>query len=187
MITVNGQYPGPVLEANWGDDVEVKVCNHLPDNGTSIHWHGIRQYYTNYADGATSQTECPIAPGDCHTYKWKATQHGSSWYHSHYSLQYGEGLLGPIVIHGPHTADWDIDLGPFLMNDYYHDSVFNIAQRPLVKTIGIPPVAVNGVINGKNNYNNKGQREELKFTKGKKHLLRLANVGSEVTFRFSVD
>ncbi|CCC05657.1 hypothetical protein SMACR_09721 [Sordaria macrospora] len=62
LITVNGQYPGPLLEANWGDDVEVKVCNHLPDNGTSIHWHGIRQFYTNYADGATSQTECPIAP-----------------------------------------------------------------------------------------------------------------------------
>lgn len=187
LITVNGQYPGPLIEANWGDDVEVKVCNHLPDNGTSIHWHGIRQFYTNYADGVTSQTECPIAPGDCHTYKWKATQHGSSWYHSHYSIQYSEGLLGPILIHGPSTADWDVDLGHFLLQDYYHDSVFDIAQRPLVKSLGIPPIAVNGLINGKNNYKKGGQREQLKFTKGKKHLLRLANVGSEVTFRFSVD
>jgi FtsP/CotA-like multicopper oxidase with cupredoxin domain len=32
-------------------------------------------------------TQCPIAPGDSYTYKFHARQHGTSWYHSHYSLQ----------------------------------------------------------------------------------------------------
>jgi FtsP/CotA-like multicopper oxidase with cupredoxin domain len=187
MMVVNGQYPGPTIEANWGDNVEVQVCNHLPLNGTGFHFHGVRQLNTNYADGATSQTECPIAPGRCHTYKWKATQHGSSWYHSHYSIQYADGVLGPIIIHGPSTANWDIDLGPLFMTDYYHDSVFDIAQRPLVKTLGIPPIAVNGLMNGQNVHDDGGKRHELQFTPGKKHLLRLVNTGSEVTFRFGID
>jgi len=189
MMTVNGQYPGPKIEANWGDNVEVTVCNKLPLNGTSIHFHGLRQLNTNYADGATSQTECPIAPNDCHTYKWKATQHGSSWYHSHYSIQYADGVLGPIVIHGPSTANWDIDLGPVLLTDHYHESVFELASRPIVKVLGIPPVSPSGLINGKNEYRKStgGSRFELNFSQGKKHLLRLVNTGSEVTFRFAVD
>lgn len=104
-MTVNGQYPGLMMEANWGDDVEVRVCNRLTSNGTGIHFHGPRQLNTNYADGTVSQTECAPAPGDCHTYRWKATQRGTSWYHSHYSVQYVDGVVGPIVIHGPSTAD----------------------------------------------------------------------------------
>ncbi|KAI0396002.1 Cupredoxin [Xylariaceae sp. FL0594] len=187
MMVVNGQYPGPTIEANWGDNVEVRVCNYLPLNGTGIHFHGIRQLNTNYADGAVSQTECPISPGDCHTYRWKATQHGTTWYHSHYSIQYGDGLLGPIVIHGPSTANWDVDLGPLLITDHYHDSVFELARRPLVEGLGIPPVSPNGLMNGKNTYGLHGERLELKFTKGKKHLLRLVNTGSELTFRFGID
>ncbi|KAK4443526.1 Cupredoxin [Podospora aff. communis PSN243] len=187
MMTVNGQYPGPTITANWGDNVHVRVCNHLPSNGTSIHFHGIRQLHTNYADGATSQTECPIAPGDCHTYRWKATQHGTGWYHSHYSIQYADGVLGPIVIHGPKTADYDIDLGPLLLTDHYHASVFELATRPLVKSLGIPPVAINGLINGKNIHHSSGSRHEIVFTPGRKHLLRLVNTGSEVTFRFAID
>ncbi|KAK0628829.1 Cupredoxin [Bombardia bombarda] len=187
MMVVNGQYPGPTIEGNWGDTISVRVCNSLPTNGTGIHFHGVRQLNTNYADGTISQTECPIAPGDCHTYVWQATQYGSSWYHSHYSLQYGEGLLGPIVIHGPNTANYDIDLGPVLIQDYYHESVFALAAQPLTYILGVPPVAVNGLINGKNNYSGSGKRAELHFTPGKKHLLRLVNTGSEMIFRFGID
>jgi hypothetical protein len=42
MILVNGQFPGPTIEANWGDIIEVSVKNLItgPDEGTAIHWHG---------------------------------------------------------------------------------------------------------------------------------------------------
>ena len=69
MMTVNGQYPGPTIEANRGDNIQVRVCNRLTTNGTGIHFHGVRQLNTNFADGTVSQTECPIAPADCHTYR----------------------------------------------------------------------------------------------------------------------
>ena len=45
MIVVNGAYPGPTLEANWGDWVEVTVHNQL-EEGTAVHWHGLLQQNT---------------------------------------------------------------------------------------------------------------------------------------------
>lgn len=68
--------PGPTIFADWGDIVTVHVTNNLVDskNGTSIHWHGIRQNYTNDQDGVVSITQCPTAPEDTITYTWRATQ-----------------------------------------------------------------------------------------------------------------
>jgi hypothetical protein len=97
----NATYPGPWLQACWGDTVEITVSNNLSYNGTSIHWHGIRQNQTMHMDGVNGITQCPIAPNDTFVYKWNATQYGSSWYHSHYSLQYADGMVGPIVSCSP--------------------------------------------------------------------------------------
>src|SRR5947207_2148172 len=47
----------------------------------------------------TGWTKCPIAPNKTFVYRWNTTQYGSSWYHSHYSVQYPDGLLGPMVSH----------------------------------------------------------------------------------------
>src|ERR1700733_12428337 len=66
-------------------------------NGTSVHWHGIRQNQTMHMDGVNGITQCPIAPNDSFTYSWNATQYGTSWYHSHYSVQYADGAHAPIV------------------------------------------------------------------------------------------
>jgi len=50
-----------------------------------------------HMDGVNGITQCPIAPGSSFTYEWKVMQYGSSWYHSHYSEQYADGAVGPIV------------------------------------------------------------------------------------------
>ena len=63
---------------------------------------------------------CPIAPGKTFTYTFQAELYGSTWYHSHYSTQYASGLTGPIVIYGPKNEQYDLDLGPVLVNDWYH-------------------------------------------------------------------
>lgn len=39
-FAINGQVPGPVIECNWGDILQVTVHNQLQDNSTTIHWHG---------------------------------------------------------------------------------------------------------------------------------------------------
>ena len=50
-----------------------------------------------HMDGVNGITQCPIMPQDYFTYSWKATQYGSTWYHSHYTVQYADGMQGPIV------------------------------------------------------------------------------------------
>ena len=62
-LTVNGSFPGPTIEANWGDTVKIHLVNSLTNNGTSLHFHGIRQNWTNHMDGVASITQCPVAPG----------------------------------------------------------------------------------------------------------------------------
>lgn len=39
VYLVNGQQPGPLIEVDEGDDIEVFVTNELPVE-TTIHWHG---------------------------------------------------------------------------------------------------------------------------------------------------
>jgi FtsP/CotA-like multicopper oxidase with cupredoxin domain len=56
-----GQYPGPIIEVNQGDEVIVNVKNNLAQP-TSIHWKGLFQFGTNYFDGLAGVTECGI-PG----------------------------------------------------------------------------------------------------------------------------
>ena len=121
----NGQYPGPWIEACWGDELEVTVKNDLQYNGTTIHWHGVRQLHSMQMDGVNGVTQCPIAPNESYTYRFNVTQYGSSWYHSHYSLQYPDGLAGPMTFHGPSAANYEEALPPFLISDWSHNSAFH--------------------------------------------------------------
>lgn len=57
-VLINGQYPGPTLYANWGDTFRIQVRNMMQHNGTSIHWHGLRQLGSNIQDGVNGITEC---------------------------------------------------------------------------------------------------------------------------------
>lgn len=79
VFAVNGQYPGPTIYADWGDVINVTVTNKLQANGTSIHFHGIRQYLSNQQDGVPGITQCPLAPNQSKSYVFKATQFGTSW------------------------------------------------------------------------------------------------------------
>jgi len=59
VILINGQFPGPTIEANWGDTIEVTVSNQItgPEEGTSLHWHGLLQTGTPYEDGVPGVTQ----------------------------------------------------------------------------------------------------------------------------------
>lgn len=56
-LLVNGQLPGPLIEANWGDTVEVTVNNKMQNNGTTIHFHGIRQLNNSEYDGELTSSQ----------------------------------------------------------------------------------------------------------------------------------
>lgn len=183
---INGQYPGPKIEANWGDMLEITVVNKLQNNGTSIHWHGFQQKQSNVQDGVGGVTECPLAPGDSKTYRFQATSYGSSWYHSHFSGQYGEGVYGPMVINGPTSANYDTDLGTVMISDYYPLTAFQ--EEYFASRFG-PPSATNYLLNGMNVKvdGSAGQRAKFTFTPGKKHKLRLINTSTDHHFKVQID
>ncbi|ETS76617.1 hypothetical protein PFICI_12004 [Pestalotiopsis fici W106-1] len=193
----NGSLPGPTIEANWGDEVVIHVTNAIPDNGTAIHWHGIRQLNTNHHDGVPGVTQCPISPGETVTYRWRATQYGTTWYHSHFSLQLAEGLYGPIVIHGPATADYDVDVGAVMIQDWSHVSAFEVWEETQRKIALYQPVAENGLINGLNPFDCDGstdaacigtsERYEINFEQGKKYLLRIVGIQADGWMKFTID
>ena len=119
--------PGPMIQASWGDTVIVHVNNKLPaasHNGTTIHFHGIRQNGTNEMDGVPSITQCPLAPGESQTYTWVASSYGSSWWHAHYALQTYEGIFGPMIIDGPVQAGYEDAVDQMvLLQDWSEETV----------------------------------------------------------------
>ncbi|KAK1587881.1 hypothetical protein Q3G72_017842 [Acer saccharum] len=83
IVTVNGKFPGPTIVAREDDTVLIKVVNHVKYN-VSIHWHGIRQLRTGWADGPAYITQCPIQPGQIYMYNFTLTgQRGTLWWHAH--------------------------------------------------------------------------------------------------------
>ncbi|KAH8588081.1 multicopper oxidase-domain-containing protein [Bisporella sp. PMI_857] len=193
---INGTFPGPLIEACWGDRVHITVINDLNLNGTSIHWHGIRQNQTMHMDGVNGVTQCPMAPGDQFTYSWNATQYGSSWYHSHYSVQYADGVQAPITIHGPSSANYDTAIEPLIMTDWGHNSAF---QQIYTFTADLPSILLNGLGNitrwnaSEGIFPSTPRPYEVLFKRscssGKpcRYLLRIINTSFSTSFIFSID
>lgn len=205
VLLINGQFPAPKLEANWGDTFEVTVNNKItgPEEGTALHWHGLLQRDTPWFDGVPSVQQCPIAPGKSMTYTFKADLYGTSWYHSHYSAQYAGGLAGAMIIYGPKNRAYDIDVGPVMLSDWYHAEYFDLVEKVMGDPAAGRPsqpqqFSDNNLINGKMDYDCSKAPEgvsctpnagiaKFQFTQGKVHRLRLINPGSEGTQRFRID
>ncbi|KAG6854092.1 hypothetical protein C0991_010506 [Blastosporella zonata] len=107
-VLAGGTFPGPAIVGKKGDRFIINVTNSLTDErmlrSTSIHWHGIFQNGTNYADGPAMVTQCPILPNNSFVYDFNVyDQAGTFWYHSHYSTQYCDGLRESTIIT---LADW---------------------------------------------------------------------------------
>ncbi|KAL4908522.1 hypothetical protein BDW74DRAFT_166169 [Aspergillus multicolor] len=190
VVAVNGTIPGPTIEADWGDELIIHIKNNLHEtlNGSTIHWHGLWQRGTNEHDGVVSITQCPITPDHEYTYRFRAQQYGTTWYHSHISLQAWDGIIGPIVIHGPATANYDVDAGTIFLNDWTHrtmEELFWYAQ-----TVG-PPLLNNSLINGKGVYgkgdDETGERFSMKVEEGTSYRLRLINGAIDTVYKFMID
>lgn len=125
-ITVNGGIPGPTIRFKVGDTARIRVHNHLKNEDTSIHWHGL--LLPNEQDGVPYVTTPPIMPGTTHTFEFPITHSGTYWYHSHTGLQEQVGVYGSIVIepkggeaiktdqdHVVVLSDWTLESGEEVM------------------------------------------------------------------------
>lgn len=94
-ITVNGSLPAPTLRFTEGDDVLIHVTNKM-DEDSSIHWHGL--ILPGEMDGVPGFNKFPgIKPNSTFTYRFKAKQTGTYWYHAHSMGQEQDGLYGSII------------------------------------------------------------------------------------------
>ncbi|POY75890.1 hypothetical protein BMF94_0973 [Rhodotorula taiwanensis] len=201
MLVVNGMYPGPTIEANVDDRIVVNVTNLLP-NATTIHWHGLYQRGTPWYDGTNAITQCGIPPGASMIYNFTLSGwYGSTWWHSHYSTQYTDGISGAIVIHNrtqelAEPVDGELSIQ---LSDLYHRFSTDLLHQYLSRagmtgqglegvTQGNEPVPDAGTINGVGQWGNYTSAYS-NYTLGSNstYRLRLANTGSFAAASFSVD
>ncbi|KYK62117.1 hypothetical protein DCS_03264 [Drechmeria coniospora] len=103
VYLINGQFPGPLVEARSGDEIVANVYNSIPDEregGISLHWHGLTMKGmlpgtpsdhlrltfpsdpgANEMDGVVGLTQCAIAPSTNFTYRFRIdeSQSGTYW------------------------------------------------------------------------------------------------------------
>jgi FtsP/CotA-like multicopper oxidase with cupredoxin domain len=110
----NGEVPGPPIEANVGDTIDVRLTNRLPQ-ATTIHWHGIR--VPAEMDG-TEAVQPPVEPGEKFEYRFVVPDAGTFWYHSHTNEteQLERGLYGALVVRAPDEPAFD-DERTLLLDD----------------------------------------------------------------------
>ena len=93
----NGMVPGPRIDLDVGDNVEVELTNELPI-GTDVHWHGID--VPNGQDGVAPLTQELISSGDSYTYRFTVDEPAVSMYHAHAHAQDAvpNGMFGTIFV-----------------------------------------------------------------------------------------
>jgi FtsP/CotA-like multicopper oxidase with cupredoxin domain len=95
--TYNGEI-APELRVKQGEMIEVKLVNHDIDRGVTIHWHGYN--VPNAMDGVPGMTQNIVKSGESFTYKFRAVQEGTYWFHSHQQAaeQVVKGLFGTLIV-----------------------------------------------------------------------------------------
>ncbi|MFO0672242.1 MAG: multicopper oxidase family protein [Polyangiaceae bacterium] len=127
IVTYNGTVPGPLLQAHVGDEIIVHFTNHH-SAPTTIHWHGLR--ISDDMDGSP-RIQQPIPPGGEFTYRFKAPDPGTFWYHPHVHAneQVEDGMYGTIVIRGDKEPTYDRERY-LVLDDVLLDDKGQIAVQP---------------------------------------------------------
>ncbi|NP_001313101.1 L-ascorbate oxidase precursor [Nicotiana tabacum] len=156
VMGINGQFPGPTIRAKAGDTVAVHLTNKLHTEGVVIHWHGIRQIGTPWADGTAAISQCAINPGETFLYRFKVDKAGTYFYHGHYGMQRSAGLYGSLIVEvgegekEPFHYDGEFNL---LLSDWWHkgshEQEVDLSSNPL-RWIGEPQTLL---LNGRGQYN----------------------------------
>jgi len=127
-IAVNGKLQAPTLYFTEGDTAEIYLHNMLKEN-TGFHWHGV--ILPNEHDGVPYLTTKPVEPGETHLYKFRVSQNGTYWYHSHEGLQEQIGMNGILVFkkrEGEPKTEYTQEI-PVLLGDWSDENPMQIARR----------------------------------------------------------
>ncbi|CAN1142442.1 LAC7 [Linum perenne] len=137
--TVNGSVPGPIVRVQDGDTLVVHVVNNSPYNIT-IHWHGIFQMLSAWADGPNMITQCPIRPGGSYTYRFTVTgQEGTLWWHAHVSTLRAT-VYGALIIRpksgNPYPFPKPDKEVPIILGEWWNANVVDVESQALATGAG---------------------------------------------------
>jgi FtsP/CotA-like multicopper oxidase with cupredoxin domain len=135
-------------------------------------------------------------------------------YHAHYSAQFSAGVAGPMIVHGPSSLPYDIDVGPVMLSDWYHIPYFALVSDVVGTNFSlVPPTSDTVLINGRGRFNcadasfdsanellasgveanltwtcvDGAEYSAFRFQSGKTHRLRLMHHGANGVQKFSID
>ncbi|KAJ0967238.1 hypothetical protein J5N97_024155 [Dioscorea zingiberensis] len=190
VITINGMFPGPLINTTTNDVVHVNVFNNL-DEPLLMTWNGIQQRLNSWQDGV-SGTNCPIGPGKNWTYEFQVKdQIGSFFYFPSINFQRAAGGFGPLRVNNRNVI-----LVPFPKPQEEFDLLIGdwneLPYKDTRKLVGGPSIqrarARYILINGKGSYNSSwgNGHESIQVEQGKLYRLRISNVGTELSFNFRI-
>ncbi|KAJ9178454.1 hypothetical protein P3X46_010334 [Hevea brasiliensis] len=196
VMGINGRFPGPTIRARAGDTIHIELLNKLHTEGVVIHWHGIRQLGTPWADGTAAITQCVINPSETFSYRFTVDRAGTYFYHGHYGMQRSAGLYGTLIVdvaegeREPFHYDGEFDL---LLSDWWHQSVHHqevgLSSIPF-RWIGEPQTLL---INGRGQYDcslaakyNKNLINECNIKGGEQFAPYILHVQPNKTYRIRI-
>ncbi|XP_058215393.1 laccase-7-like [Rhododendron vialii] len=192
VTAVNGSLPGPAIQVHEGDTLIIHVFNKSPYNLT-IHWHGIFQLHSAWADGPEYVTQCPILPGNKYTYKFTITgQEGTLWWHAH-SQWLRATVHGALIIRPRKSYSYPFpkpfEEFPILLGEWWNANIIDVENQALADGHG-PNISDAFTINGwpGDLYNcSSTGTYKLKVVQGETYLLRIINVAlnNEIFFKIA--
>ncbi|KAJ7524526.1 hypothetical protein O6H91_17G009800 [Diphasiastrum complanatum] len=190
LVSVNGQFPGPTIFAQEGDQLVIKVTNNVKSNVT-IHWHGVRQVLTCWSDGPAYITQCPIQTGQSFFYKFTVAGHrGTLFWHAHITWLRAT-LYGAIVIKPPTKVPYPFQMPSdehTILLEWWNGDVEEIEAAAL-QTGGIPTISNAFTINGQPGpfYNcSAADAYKLNVVQGRTYLLRVVNAALNQDLLFGI-
>ncbi|XP_040968027.1 laccase-15 [Gossypium hirsutum] len=191
ILTVNGQFPGPTIEAQHGDTIYVNVYNQGKQNIT-IHWHGVLQPRYPWADGPEYITQCPIKPGGRFRQKIIfSTEEGTLWWHAHSDWSRAT-VYGAIIIHPKVGTRYpfpkpDAEV-PIILGEWWKEDITKVLQQ-MHDAGGDPNISDAFTINGQPGDLYPCSKQgtfKLTVDRGKTYLLRLINAAMNIILFFAI-
>ncbi|XP_057961387.1 L-ascorbate oxidase homolog [Malania oleifera] len=181
-ILINGQFPGPQMDAVTNDNLIISVYNYL-NEPFLISWNGLQQRRNSWQDGVYG-TNCPIPPGKNFTYILQAKdQIGSYFYFPSLAFHKAAGAFGGIRIWSrpripvpfpPPAGDYTILVGDWFKRNHNDLKAILDSGHNLPFPDGL---LING--RGWNGYT-------FTVNPGRTYRLRISNVGLTTSINFRI-
>ncbi len=144
LVEIPGSYLGPIIKADTGDKVRIRLSNHLPDE-TIVHWHGL--HVPADMDGHPRHV---IPGGGSYLYEFLVKNRaGSYWYHPHphgrTGYQVYGGLAGLFLVSDEEEKAAGLPAGEFDVPVVLQDRLFD-GENQLIYSAGNPMASMNGML-----------------------------------------